>query len=126
MSNSWWASKLGGQQNAPQQPYTPPTAPQVQPRSYPAVNQPSGLEGHVLPQSAIEVSRCPNCSSGNYGKMPGMPEVQARCYDCGYPRTQSGTGMPGVHLPSNGNTVAATQISTANNFNPNTIIDRIG
>lgn len=141
MSNSWWADKLGnGQPQTPR--YVPPTPPAqpVQPgytqpyqgvtpnTAYPPVTQqpyidPS-LEGHKLPASAMAPSRCPNCSSGNYGKM--TPETAPRCYDCGYPLQQSGSGMPGVRVPTNGNTEAAKQVSTANNFNPQTIVDRIG
>jgi hypothetical protein len=123
MSNSWWANKLG---TTPQQPSQYPA--QVPPSQAPMQQMPQGVpqQEQRLPQSATAYSRCPNCSSGNYGKMPGMPEIESRCYDCGYPRIQSGTGMPGMHVPSNGNTVAASQISTANNFNPGTIIGKIG
>lgn len=121
MSNSWWANKLGNQPPQQAQNYLPPVAPQA-----PVQQQPPGQPAQRLPSSAQSYDRCPNCASGNYGKMPGFPEAKARCYDCGYPLTQSGTGMPGMHIPSNGNTVAATQINTANNFNPNVIIDRIG
>lgn len=141
MSNSWWADKLGNSQ--PQAPrYTPstPSAPPAQPgvvspyqgytpnQSYPPVNQQvpynPELEGHRLPASATSPNRCPNCSSGNYGKMTA--ETAPRCYDCGYPIQQSGSGMPGVRVPTNGATQASKQISTANNFNPQTIVDRIG
>ncbi len=143
MSSSWWADKLG----APKTNQTPQVplvqqAPVVQPgitpqypgytpnQSYPPVTQQPvynpELVGRTLPASAVSPERCPNCSSGNYGKIPTMPEARARCYDCGYPLTQSGTGMPGVRIPSNGNTQASKQISTSNNFNPTTIIDRIG
>lgn len=125
MSSSWWADKLGAQQPAtrPAQPAT-----YAQPPSYPSQTPPAAVsaasDGRRLPASAMSPERCPNCSSGNYGKM--TPESKARCYDCGYPLTQSGTGMPGVHIPSNGNTEAAKQISTANNFNPGVIVDKIG
>jgi len=141
MSNSWWADKLNnGQPQAPR--YVPPTAPvqPVQPgittpyptytpnQGYPPVSQPATynpeLDGHRLPASATSPSRCPNCSSGNYGR--STPETAARCYDCGYPIQQSGSGMPGMRIPSNGSTQAAKQVSTANNFNPGTIVDRIG
>jgi hypothetical protein len=122
MSNSWWANKLGTQQPQQAQNYLPPVSPQA-----PMVpQQQAPQQGQRLPNSATSYDRCPNCASGNYGKMPGFPEAKARCYDCGYPIVQSGTGMPGMHIPSNGNTVAATQINTANNFNPNVIVDRIG
>ena len=138
MSNSWWADKLGTSQPQVQRPATP--AQPVQPgittpypgyttnQAYPPVNQQMPynpeLEGHRLPASATTASRCPNCSSGNYGKM--TVETAPPCYACGYPIQQSGSGMPGVRVPTNGNTSASKQVSTANNFNPQTIIDRIG
>jgi hypothetical protein len=121
MSNSWWTNKLNGQQPPQQsQQLAPYQRPVYQPQPVPQAPQ----QPQVLPQSAMTASRCPGCGSGNYGG--ATPESRPRCYDCGYPITQSGTGMPGVHLPSNGNTVAATQISTANNFNPQTIIGKLG
>jgi hypothetical protein len=120
MSNSWWANKLGTTPQQPSQvvPYQPPQQQAPQPVA--------PQQGQRLPQSATSYERCPNCSSGNYGKMPGMPEIESRCYDCGYPRVQSGTGMPGMHVPSSSTTVAATQLNTGNNYNPGVIIDRIG
>lgn len=141
MSSSWWADKLGApktnqtpevplvQQTPVVQPGVTPQYPVYTPnQTYPPVNQPPTynpeLVGRTLPASAMAPSKCPNCSSGNYGKM--TPETAPRCYDCGYPIQQSGSGMPGVRVPSNGSTQATKQVSTSNNFNPNTIIDRIG
>jgi hypothetical protein len=140
-SNSWWADKLGVPRQTQSQPRLPeqqvpvvnpgvtPQYPGYTPnQGYPPVTQQPPynpeLAGHMLPASAMNPGRCPNCSSGNYGKM--TPETAPRCYDCGYPIQQSGSGMPGVRVPTNGNTAAAKQISTANNFNPGTIVDRIG
>jgi hypothetical protein len=139
MSSSWWADKLGApKQTQPRLPeqQVPVVQPGITPQypgytpnqGYPPVTQQPpynpDLAGHTLPASSMNPGRCPNCSSGNYGKM--TPETAPRCYDCGYPIQQSGSGMPGVRLPSNGATQAAKQISTANNFNPGTIVDRIG
>lgn len=122
MSSSWWANKLGAQQpqqqvpqpQVPQQPaYVPPAQPQpVQQQSYPQTQMP------YTPSP-----RCPGCGSGNYG---GTAETRARCYDCGYPIQQSGSGMSGVRGPqAEGPTQAAKQVSTANNFNPQGIIGKI-
>lgn len=125
MTNSWWANKLGGQQPAPQ--YTPPQTPPV---SYPAQSYPQQqppvvnpeLQGHRIPQSATSSERCPNCASGNYGR--STPESRARCYDCGYPIQQSGSGVPGVRVPTEGPVQAAKQISTGG-WNPTTIIGKV-
>ena len=125
MSNSWWADKLGNGQ-APAQRSAPP----VQPTYYPAPPAQQAppvnpeLAGRRMPASASS-GNCPNCGSGNYG---GTPETKARCYDCGYPLQQSGSGTPGVRIPnsSSGAVAAAKQLNTGNNYNPGQIIDRIG
>lgn len=131
MSNSWWADKLGTGQPQGQRPATPvqPTyVPQVQNPAYPAQTPQQMLNpelaGHRLPPSAAS-GNCPNCGSGNYG---GTAETKARCYDCGYPIQQSGSGTPGVRIPNAGSGAveAAKQLNTANNYNPGQIIDRIG
>ena len=118
--SDWWSRKLANTPNT--QPAT------TQNRATPPVVQPAPMthtpSGNALPQSAMNASRCPNCSSGNYGK--STPEARARCYDCGYPIQQSGSGAPGVRVPTEGPTQAAKQVSTANNFNPNIIIGKIG
>jgi len=141
MSN-WWADKLGTPRQ-PQQPRLPeqqvpvvnpgitPQYPGYTPnQNYPPITQQPTynpeLAGHRLPASATSPDRCPNCSSSNYGKMIGQPEAKPRCYDCGYPLQQSGSGTPGVRIPTSGTVEATKQVSTANNFNPGTIIDRIG
>ena len=47
-----------------------------------------------------------------------------RCYDCGYPLTQTGTGIAGVNAPSAGPTQAAVQVPTGG-WNPTTIIGKL-
>lgn len=116
MSNSnWWASKLGGSP-APQSPQAPkvqqfvaPIQPQTQPL-------PPARE-----MASQQASRCPNCSSGNYGKP--APEAKARCYDCGYPIVQSASGGGAIRSSSNtGGPIEKTaQISSAG-FNPDKFI----
>lgn len=121
-SSNWWANKMGGTptpNNYPTQspPYNPIPQPQV-----PAPQQP---QQPYLPPSATTSSRCPGCGSGNYGG--ATPEAKARCYDCGYPVVQSGSGM-GKGVSQQGSGAPATparQINTANNFNPNVIIGKL-
>jgi hypothetical protein len=61
---------------------------------------------------------CPNCFSGNVCKPSA--NVMEQCYECGWnPRFEQTTG--GVPTPGEA-PQAARQISTANNFNPQTII----
>lgn len=126
MSSNWWADKLG----APQQPSAPRQAPQ-QPVSYPPttpqpVYLPPEVRQHQLPASATTSSRCPECGSGNYGG--ATPEARKRCYDCGYPITQSGSGMGKGIMggpQASGPTQPARQAATGTGFNPQTIIGHI-
>jgi ribosomal protein S27E len=124
MSNSWYTSKLGNGTAAV--PPTPPVA-QPQPVPYnPIPQQPqTPQQPQAMPQSAMTAARCPGCGSGNYGS--GDPSIKARCYDCGYPIVQSGSGLgKGVTGPqASGPAQPARQTSTANNFNPQGIIGHI-
>ena len=124
MSNNWWANKLGAPQQPQQTVWDAPSAPPVQRPAVPYVSP--ELQGRAMPESAAASSRCPNCGSGNYGKT--SPEAKARCYDCGYPIQQSGSGLGrGISTGGGGGAVVpAKQVSTSNNFNPGVIIDRIG
>lgn len=108
MSNAdWWAKQLGTP--TPRQVNLPPAPPQV------AYQPPSRL-----PASARQDTGCPGCGSGNYG---GTGETRARCYDCGYPITQSGSGV-GTVSASNGPATPARQ-AQGGGFNPTTIVGNI-
>jgi ribosomal protein S27AE len=129
-SNDWWANKLGGKPSsssptpavgpAPSVPYTPPAQqPNVQ------VNyDPDNDQLVSKARTARMNDRCPECNSGNYFAPQGTQRM--RCYDCGYPVIQqgSGAGMPGGS--SSGPTQAAKQVGQGGGFNPGTIVDRIG
>jgi len=125
MANDWWANKLGTPQPAqpqvplapvPQQytPQTPAYPPQpVQPAQYP-------------PSQQIQTTpRCPGCGSGNYAGGEGS---RARCYDCGYPIQQSGSGVgKGIvgGPQATGPVQPARQAAKGSGFNPQTIIGHI-
>lgn len=114
-SSNWWANKMGTSVPTPS---TPPVA-QPQPPVYNPVPPPQ--EPPRMPQSAVASSRCPGCGSGNYGSAD--PSTKARCYDCGYPIQQSGSGL-GKGITGNqasGPAQPARQISTANNWNPQNV-----
>jgi len=124
-SSNWWANKLG---TPTQVPSTPPTQPYMppQPSPYnPPIQVPQEQPQHAPDASRVS-SRCPGCGSGNYGRSQLAPEAKARCYDCGYPVVQSGSGVgTGISSPTGGAATPARQVSTANNFNPQTIIGHI-
>lgn len=124
MATNWFVGKLGAS-TPPQTPVTPTpmTAPPTIPPFTPPTQQPE--QEPRLPQSAKQSAYCPECRSSNYGSP--APEIKARCYDCGYPVVQSGSGL-GTGISggqASGPAQPARQISTANNFNPQTIIGRI-
>jgi len=134
MANDWWANKLGGG-NA--QPATPPTAPaaptpyQYQPQQNVPVNYDAARDQLVTKaQSQKTTTTCPNCYSGNYMKV-GTQSTQSgsfdvmRCYDCGYPKIQAGSGA-GMPSGSGGPSTPAKQPAKGNGFQPSVIVDRIG
>lgn len=120
-TNNWWANKLGTPQAAPSSmPPLPPTAP-PSPMPYNPTPQPQVPQ--QMPQSAMSQS-CPNCRGNNYGSAD--PNIKPRCYECGYPVVQSGSGTPGIGQQATGGAAQPTrQISTANNYNPQGIIGHI-
>lgn len=120
MSSNWWADKLGSTDRGPSTPpaYQPPYQPPVpQPVYQPPMQQEPQPR---LPPSA-NANRCPGCGSGNYG---GTAETRPRCYDCGYPVSQSGSGAAGINQSGAGPTQASKQVATGG-WNPTTIIGKI-
>lgn len=127
MSNSnWWAQRLGGQQ-APVPAQRPTYTPPPQPVPARPAASPMDPSQRRLPDSAPSAGRCPGCGGGNYVQVGGVVTDRGtvpamRCYDCGYPLTQSGTGISGV-APT-GPTQKATQIANGG-WNPGTIIGHL-
>lgn len=129
MSNSnWWAKKMGANGPAPSTPQTYVPQPNVY---RPPVQQPN-VQVNYDPQqdqlvskavSARDIERCPNCVSPNY--MAPQGTQRKRCYDCGYPIVQagSGAGMPGGS--AGGPSIPAKQPNQGGGFNPTTIVGRL-
>lgn len=118
MSSNWWANKLGTPAPAPQQPQ--PVLQQQQPQ-YQQPQQPQYPPSQQMQMPA----RCPGCGSGNYGG--ATPESRKRCYDCGYPIQQSGTGV-GTGIVSGQGSAGPAQASkqvSSGGWNPGTIIGHI-
>lgn len=112
-SASWWAAKLSGQ--AP-----PPSLLPSGPREM-AVRPTADVPPTTKAQSARQTDYCPSCNSDNYFRP--LPQSGLRCYDCGYPLVQSGTGVSSIK--SQGKTKPARQVPTAG-FQPGTIVGHIG
>lgn len=123
MSNAdWWAKQLG---TTPQQPAARPdnmpTPPSQQPMTQYTPPQPT-QPGLRLPSSS-QVNSCPECGSVNY---MAVQNAAPRCYDCGYPISQSGSrygALTGAKVE--GNVKGAIGNDTANNWNPQQVIGRI-
>jgi hypothetical protein len=121
---SWWANKLQQQSN------NPPTrrdAPNLTPPSQvPLAQMPSfqtNPNAAERAQSAKQTATCPECSSGNYMT---VSNAAPRCYDCGYPISQSGSrygSLTGAHVE--GSAKGARGNDPASNWNPQGIIGRI-
>jgi hypothetical protein len=118
MSSNWWANKMGASP-APRQ-EVPTQQPLFQQPAYQQPQMPPAQQPQLPP---VQMNSCPGCGSGNYGG--ATPEARKRCYDCGYPLTQSGTGMgKGISVPMEGPTQAAQQVQTGG-WNPTTIIGKL-
>jgi hypothetical protein len=126
MSSSWWDKKLAGQQ-APPRP-APTAVPQVNPyaQQQPVYQQSPVSQQFAQPskaQSANQTQNCPECYSTNYMTVGG---AAPRCYDCGYPISQSGSHvgtLTGARVE--GETKSATGNNLGNNWNPQGIIGRV-
>ena len=77
--------------------------------------------------SARSTALCPGCGSDNIFKPVGMPNMMEQCYNCGWnPRfghSTAGAGLPAGE--ATGPATPARQVSTANNFNPQTIVAKV-
>ncbi|MFJ2113375.1 hypothetical protein ACIOEX_16065 [Streptomyces sp. NPDC087850] len=103
MSN-FWARAVGGAV-APSLPPQTPAAPAFQP--------PQQVPAKA--QSASDTSRCPNCQSGNF--MAPLNTQNYRCYDCGYPKLHSTSGMiasssDGPPRPARGQVAGSPSLNT--------------
>jgi len=121
MSN-FWAKHLG--EPAPQQQYNP-TYRQPQPTYQPP--PPVAAPPVPAPARLTRSGICPECNSGNF--MSGVSGVRERCYDCGYPVTQSSSSINTLVRPG-GNVVetnfeATRQLNTKSNYHPDQIVDRL-
>lgn len=118
MSSNWWAKKLNTPIPQQQPQYVAP-----QPATY---AQPSQASYPPSQQMTPQAPRCPGCGSGNYGG--ATAESRPRCYDCGYPIVQSGTGVGrgiiGQGSSDAGPATPAKQVQTGG-WNPTTIIGKL-
>jgi hypothetical protein len=132
-NNNWWANKLGTPQNTSSTPatsLTPGTPYRPEQGNAPVVYDPKSDQTLIKAQSQKQETMCPNCYSGNYMKV-GVQSTQSgsfdvmRCYDCGYPKIQQGSGA-GLPSSSSGAATPAKQPAKGSGFNPTVIVDRIG
>jgi len=127
-NNNWWANKLNGTPNSTPTPATSLPAGNVYRATPGAPNTPVTYDANqdqlvTRAQSAKLAERCPGCNSGNYMSSPSGG--RSRCYDCGYPIIQQGSGLSGTSTGS-GTVTASKQVGQSGGFNPTVIVDRIG
>jgi hypothetical protein len=127
--SDWWSKKLNGdvpREFRPSAPTSPLPGVRYVPEggvtSTPVSYDPNQDALVVKAQSSRQVEKCPGCFSGNY--MAPQGTNLKRCYDCGYPLLQSGSGG-GLPSDSSAPATPSKQISTGNNFNPQQIVGRI-
>ena len=128
-SNDWWSKKLGGQSTPSYpatgpSPYSQPYIPRPIDNSQPVVYDAPNDRLVAKAPSSRETDRCPGCYSSNYFAPQGTSKK--RCYDCGYPIIQSGSGAGMPSGNGGGPVLPARQVSTSNNYNPSNIIGKIG
>jgi hypothetical protein len=127
MSSNWWANKLGGTPNSTSTPAVSPPQGNVYRATPGAPNtqvsyDPNQDQLVTKAQSARSFDRCPGCNSGNYMSTPNGGRM--RCYDCGYPIIQQGSGLSGSGS-SSGPVTASKQVGQNGGFNPTTIVGRL-
>ena len=122
MSNAdWWAKRLGGQTPAPRQDVSPPMPPSQQPMT--RFEPPQPQQPNLRIGSAQQTQSCPECNSANY---MAVQNTAPRCYDCGYPISQSGSrygALTGAKVE--GTTKSSIGNDATSNWNPQGIIGRI-
>lgn len=133
---NFWASKLGNKPAAPP-PAAPPASTSAPWWAYPAtpgqqppgqpeqpVEAPQELPPPLKAKSARQTELCPECGSDAYFQPDGHRNAAKRCFTCGYPVQHTTSGMS-VATADNDVAIPTRQISTANNYNPTTIVGRI-
>lgn len=135
----FWSNLLGNQSQQKPAP-SPPTDDgpwwnrPLTPVPQPAVQQtqPSAPEQPAEPdtsraQHAQHTQHCPGCGDDSYGGHPEQQQARPRCFACGYPVVQSGSGAA-VRGDGGGEIQAArqTEASRTNNFNPQKIVHHMG
>jgi len=122
-SADWWAKQLGGQpQQAPQatRPINNPVPPSQQPMTPYSPPPPPPVS---KAQSANQTASCPECGGTNY---MSVQNAAPRCYDCGYPISQSGSrygSLTGAKVE--GPVKSSRGNDGQSNWNPQGIIGRI-
>ncbi|MCZ0981892.1 hypothetical protein O1L60_31270 [Streptomyces diastatochromogenes] len=119
MSN-FWNKHLG----APAPAYQPPAPTYQQPATQ---HQPQHEQPAPAPRQAAHARNsemCPECGGSNYFAVPTEPRAGKRCYECGYPKLHSTSGL---NIKSEGQATPARQ--TAANKHGGfsmTIVGRLG
>jgi hypothetical protein len=123
----WWAKQLGAQPQAPQ-PQVPVAPPRQINNPMPPSQQPmTQFQQPQQPvsraQSASQTASCPECGGTNY---LAVQNATPRCYDCGYPISQSGSrygSLTGAKVEGAAKSAIGNDVQS--NWNPQGIIGRV-
>jgi hypothetical protein len=118
--SNFWNKHLG----APAPAYQPPApmhqqpAPQYQPQ-YEQQAPPPRQAAH-----ARDSELCPECAGSNYFAIPTEPRAGKRCYECGFPKLHSTSGL---NIKSEGKATPARQtVANKQGGFSMTVVGRLG
>lgn len=112
---NWWADRLAERDGAVTRPPHVPFARNDPPSQYAPQSAPKKPQ-----HSRREDASCPSCGGSNYMAAPGTS--YRRCYDCGHPIVQSGSGVGSIR--SDAPSKKATQVATEG-YQPTRIVGRV-
>jgi hypothetical protein len=117
--NDFYSKRFGG----PAHPAGPP--PQRPAAAPPAPPPPTEPHYQRPTPSSLDDEHCPSCASANYMRSPQHPNTAKKCFDCGYPLVQSGTGVGGVGSKGTDGTVHKATQPASGGYHPTTIVGRV-
>lgn len=123
-SADWWAQKLNGTSNVGQQ-FRPDPTPPMPPSQTPMTPMPTIQQVQPPVGRAQSAASCPECGSQNFFGSSDR-SITSRCFDCGYPVSQSGSRYGNLSTARvEGTAQASLGNDTSSNWNPQQIIGRI-
>jgi hypothetical protein len=122
--SDFWSKRLGSHTTGTHTTNSPQLPVSYNPRP---VEMTAMVQGNPKAPSSLSTKSCPECGSGNYTGVPTDSTKMIRCYDCGYnPRFGQQSGAAGLPAGQSAPASPSRQVSTTSNYQPTTIIGRVG